>query len=96
MNYVILFVDIAAGIVIGVSALRVLAIFFTAQRKPPPDQTEETDTMKKFLVSNLIIGINLEVGADILRTILVPSLSDLLALAVVVVLRLVLNWSLTK
>lgn len=96
LNYVILFIDIAAGIVIGIAVLRVIVKFLVAQKKSPSNQNQDLQTMKGFLVSNLIIGIDLEVGADVLRTILVPSLNDLLALSVVVALRVVLNWSLSE
>jgi uncharacterized membrane protein len=94
LNYIILFIDISAAIVIGVSVLRAIIAFLGAQKLRSKDQGADINDIKRFLISGLIIGIDLEVGADILRTILVPSLNDLLALAVVVALRVVLNWSL--
>jgi len=96
LNYVILFIDITAALVIAISALRTIVAFLVLQKKPAKDQTVEKEAIKMFLVSSLIIGIDLEVGSDVLRTILVPSIVDLLALAVIVVLRVLLNWSLTK
>ena len=94
MNYLIILIDIAAGLVIGIIAVRALFGFLISQKKSNAGQSSDQAVIRAFLVSGLIIGIDLEVGADVLRTILIPSLDDLLSLVIVVGLRVVLNWSL--
>jgi Protein of unknown function (DUF1622) len=42
------------------------------------------------------LALDFEVGSDILKTILVPSANELSILAVVVGIRIVLSWSLSK
>lgn len=42
------------------------------------------------------LALNFEVGSDILKTILVPSVTELKILAVIVGIRIVLSWSLSK
>lgn len=44
----------------------------------------------------MIFALDLEVGSDIIKTILTPTESELVALAVVVAIRIALSWSLSK
>ena len=44
----------------------------------------------------MLLTLDFEVGSDILKTILVPSVTDLSILAVVVGIRIILSWSLSK
>ena len=44
----------------------------------------------------MLLALDFEVGSDILKTILVPSANELSILAVVVGIRIVLSWSLSK
>jgi uncharacterized membrane protein len=44
----------------------------------------------------MLLALDFEVGSDILKTVLVPSLNELSILAVVVGIRIVLSWSLSK
>jgi uncharacterized membrane protein len=44
----------------------------------------------------MLLALDFEVGSDILKTILVPSSTELTILAVVVAIRIVLSWSLSK
>jgi hypothetical protein len=48
------------------------------------------------LARGLLLALDFEVGSDILKTILVPSANELSILAVVVGIRIVLSWSLSK
>ena len=41
-------------------------------------------------------ALDLEVGSDIIETILTPSDRDLIALVVIVAIRIVLSWSLSR
>ena len=40
--------------------------------------------------------MDLEVGSDIIKTILTPTVPELLVLAIIVAIRIVLSWSLSK
>jgi uncharacterized membrane protein len=44
----------------------------------------------------MLLALDFEVGSDILKTILIPSANELSILAVVVAIRIVLSWSLSK
>jgi uncharacterized membrane protein len=44
----------------------------------------------------MLLAQDFEVGSDILKTILVPSFNELGILAVIVSIRTVLSWSLSK
>ena len=48
------------------------------------------------LARGMLLALDFEVGSDILKTILVPSANELSILAVVVAIRIVLSWSLSK
>ena len=96
INYVTLFLDAAAGLIIGISSFRALYSFLTIQRKSTKDRAISKETIRISLVSGLLLGIDFEVGSDVLRSILVPSTAELLALGVVVSLRILLSWSLTR
>ena len=44
----------------------------------------------------MLLALDFEIGSDILKTILIPSVRDLSILAVIVGIRIVLSWSLSK
>lgn len=48
------------------------------------------------MARGLLLALDFEVGSDILKTILVPSANELSILAVIVGIRIVLGWSLSK
>jgi uncharacterized membrane protein len=56
----------------------------------------EGDFVRFRLVGGLLMALDLVVGSDILTTILDPSTEDLFRLAVIVAIRIVLGWSLSK
>ncbi len=96
INYLTLFLDVGAGLIIGISGARSLFSFFTIQRQSTKDRAIHKETIRISLVSGLLLGLDFEVGSDVLKTILVPSTSELLILAVVVAIRVLLSWSLTR
>ena len=65
-------------------------------RKSPLEQTKEEEGIKRFVGNGLILALDLEVGSDIIKTILAPSESDLIALSVIVAIRITLSWSLSR
>jgi uncharacterized membrane protein len=89
-------IDIAAGIIIGISALFALISFLKILTKSDIEQTQDKETIRLRLARGMLLSLDFEVGSDILKTVLVPSLNGLSILAVVVGIRIVLSWSLSK
>jgi uncharacterized membrane protein len=54
----------------------------------------EKETIRLRLARGILLALDFEVGSDILKSILIPSVIDLTILAVVVAIRVVLSWSL--
>lgn len=54
------------------------------------------ETARLGLARSLLLALDFEVGKDILITILVPSITEIAMLALVVTIRIVLSWSLSK
>src|ERR671933_2687739 len=96
VGYLTLGIDIAAGIIIAISAASAVFAFFKILRKSPKQQTQEKETIRLRLARGLLLALDFEVGSDILKTILVPSANELSIPAVVVGIRIVLSWSLSK
>ena len=96
LTFVTILVDVAAGLIISISVLRATYYFLTMLYKSREERTIQRKTVRIELVSGLLLGIDFEVGSDVLRSILLPDYADLLALGVVIALRVVLSWSLTR
>ena len=54
------------------------------------------ETTRLGLVRSLLPALDFEVGKDIIITILVPSITEIAMLAIIVTIRIVLSWSLSK
>jgi len=96
IGYLTFGIDIGAGMIIGISAFMAMVEFFRILRKSKEEQTVEKETMRLWLARGMLLALDFEVGSDILKTILVPSVTELTILAVVVGIRIVLIWSLSK
>ena len=96
VGYLTFGIDIAAGIIIAILATTALIAFFKILRKSPKEQIQEKETSRLRLARRLLLALDFEVGSNILKTILVPSANELSILAVVVGIRIVLSWSLSK
>ena len=96
VNYLTFAIDIAAGLIIGVSAIFDLISFFKIILKPIKEQTQYKETIRLNLTRGILLALDFEIGSDILKTILIPSVRELAILAVIVGIRIVLSWSLSK
>jgi uncharacterized membrane protein len=96
INYLTLGIDIIAGIIIGVAVVIAFILFVKNLRKTTNDRTLGLETIRLILARSLLLALDFEVGSDILKTILVPSVTELSILAVIVTVRIVLSWSLSK
>jgi uncharacterized membrane protein len=54
------------------------------------------ENVRMRLARGLLIALDFEVGSDILKTILDPSFTELTILSVIVGIRIILSWSLSK
>ncbi len=96
-NYVTFGIDIAAVIVIGVSvAIALFGYLKAVSKRRKGGEITKADAVRFRLAGGLLLALDLEVGSDILKTIVVPTTSGLISLAVIVALRIVLGWSLSK
>lgn len=89
-------IDIAAGVVIAISVIRGFIMYIKLLRKAPLEQTREEEGIKQYVGNGLILALDLEVGSDIIRSILAPSEADLISLAVIVAIRITLSWSISR
>lgn len=89
-------IDVAAGLVIGISAILAFVSFLKHLKMKKEDLTIYWVTIRARLARGLLLALDFEIGSDILKTILVPSFTELIILAVVVGIRIVLSWSLSK
>ena len=96
IGYITLGIEVAAGIIIGISVIIAFIGFIrTLSRRQKGDVLKE-DVIRFRLAGGLLLALDLVVGSDILTTILDPSTEDLLRLSVIVAIRIVLGWSLSK
>jgi uncharacterized membrane protein len=96
VGYITFAIDVSAGVIIGISAIMGLISFLKILRKPLEQQTQDKETIRLRLARGMLLALDFEVGSDILKTVLVPSVRELTILAVVVGIRIVLSWSLSK
>jgi uncharacterized membrane protein len=89
-------IDIAVGVVITISIIRGFIMYIKLLRRSPLEQTKEEEAIKRYVGNGLILALDLAVGSDIIKTILIPSESELLVLVVVVAIRITLSWSLSR
>ncbi|HYJ02611.1 MAG TPA: DUF1622 domain-containing protein [Nitrososphaeraceae archaeon] len=96
VNYLTFGIDIAAGLIIGISVIIALISFLKILRKPIKEQAQYKETIRLSLTRSMLLALDFEIGSDILKTILIPSVRELTILAVIVGIRIVLSWSLSK
>ncbi|MBV9175789.1 MAG: DUF1622 domain-containing protein [Nitrososphaeraceae archaeon] len=89
-------IDIAVGVVVAISVIRGFIMYIKLLRKAPLEQTKDEESIKRYVGNGLILALDLEVGSDIIRSILAPSEADLAALALIVAIRITLSWSLSR
>ena len=96
IGYITTGIDVAAAIIIGISvAIAFIGYFRTLFRRQKGEGSKE-DVIRFRLAGGMLLALDLVVGADILTTILDPSAEDLIRLSVIVAIRIILGWSLSK
>lgn len=96
INYITFGIDIAAGIIIGVSVAIAFIGYMKTLYRHQKGEVSTGDVVRFRLAGALLLALDLEVGSDILKTIVVPTTEELIILSVIVALRIVLGWSLSK
>jgi uncharacterized membrane protein len=99
INYISITIEIAIAIIItGIVVVTLVGIIrvILSRRSKREEQTKHIQYIRYTLIRGLLIALDFVVAADILKTILAPSSTELATLAVVVVIRVLLSWSLTK
>ena len=91
-------VEAAAALVIGLAAieafLRALVLFIPAAARP--DHPDQKEAVRLKLGRWLAVALELELGADILRTAVAPTWTEIGQLGAIVVLRTALNFFLQQ
>jgi uncharacterized membrane protein len=96
INYITFGIDITAAIVIGTSAVIAFIGYIRTLSRRQKGEGSKEDVIRFRLAGGLLLALDLVVGADILTTILDPSAEDLIRLSVIVAIRIILGWSLSK
>ena len=85
-------------IIVGITLAGLVRIFLLSLKKK--EGGEQRPILVRQLVTRmlrgLLIALDFLVAADILKTILVPSANELAILVIIVVIRILLSWSLSK
>jgi uncharacterized membrane protein len=96
LNYVTIGIEIAAAIIIGISAAIAVIGYIRTLSRRRKGEASKGDAVRFRLAGGLLLALDLVVGSDILTTILDPSTEDLFRLSVIVAIRIILGWSLSK
>jgi uncharacterized membrane protein len=96
LNYVTIGIEVAAAIIIGISAVIAFIGYIRTLSRRQKEEVSKGDAVRFRLAGGLLLALDLVVGSDILTTILDPSTEDLIRLTVIVAIRIVLGWSLSK
>jgi len=99
INYISIAIEVAIAIIITVIVVVTLVGIIRvilSRRSKREEQTKHIQYIRYTLIRGLLIALDFVVAADILKTILAPSSTELATLVVVVVIRILLSWSLTK
>jgi uncharacterized membrane protein len=94
--YISMAVEIAAAVIVALAAIESMTgatrVFF----RRVPDTVLARETIRLQLGRWLVLALELELAADILRTAVAPTWNDIGQLAAIIVLRTVLNYFLQR
>jgi uncharacterized membrane protein len=102
IDYTSLALDIIVAIIIiiivGITLAGLVRIFLSNLKKKIEEEQRPTlvHQLVTRMLRGLLIALDFLVAADILKTILVPSVNELAILVIIVVIRILLSWSLSK
>ena len=82
--------------IVAITLVDIFRISLSSLNKKKEEQPKRIHEIVSRMLRGLIISLDFLVAADILKSILVPSLFELAQLAIVVIIRILLSWSLSK
>ena len=85
-------------IIVGITLAHLFLIALSTFRKKNEKEKrrEYASQLVRRMLRGLLISIDILVAADLLKSILVPTITELTTLAIIVGIRIVLSWSLSK
>jgi uncharacterized membrane protein len=85
-------------IIVGITLANLFKIMVSTliNKEEKEKQREYLGQLVRRMLRGLLISLDFLVAADLLKSILVPSVTELIILAFVVAVRIVLSWSLSK
>lgn len=91
-------VEAGAALVIGLAAIEAFlrALYLFVPRKAVPGEPDAKEAVRLKLGRWLAVALELELGADILRTAVAPTWTEIGQLGAIVVLRTALNFFLQQ
>ena len=91
-------VTIIIIIIVGITLAHLFLIALSTLRKKDEKEKrrEYASQLIRRMLRGLLISIDILVAADLLKSILVPTVTEITTLAIIVVIRVVLSWSLSK
>ena len=89
-------IDILAASVIIISVIMAVISFLKILKNPIKDQTVDKESIRLRLARGILLALDFEIGSDIIKTMRIPGIKELLILGVIVTIRIVLSWSLSK
>jgi uncharacterized membrane protein len=96
IGYITTGIDAAAAIIIGISVVIAFIGYFRTLFRRQKGEGSKGDVVRVRLVGGLLLALDFVVGSDILTTILDPNAEELIRLSVIVAVRIILGWSLSK
>jgi uncharacterized membrane protein len=96
LSYLAFGIDVVATVVIMISIIRGFIMYIKTIKESPLEQTKKEEGIKRYVGNGLVLALDLEVGSDIIKTVLTPSEAGLVTLAIIVAIRIALSWSLSK
>lgn len=98
IEYIVIIIEIIVGIIVSAIVIITLAnlvrLLLSKLRK---DQRQVyVRNIVARMLRGLLIALDFLIAADLLQTILDPTLEETAVLALIVVLRILLSWSLSK
>ena len=96
IGYITTGIDAASAIIIGISVVIAFIGYFRTLFRRQKGEGSKGDVIRVRLVGGLLLALDFVVGSDILTTILDPNAEELIRLSVIVAVRIILGWSLSK
>ena len=96
IGYITTGIDAAAAIIIGISVVIAFVGYIRTLFRRQKGEGSKGDVIRFRLAGGLLLALDLVVGSDILTTILDPNAEELIRLSVIVAVRIILGWSLSK